>query len=401
MILIPVRTETPIRRSPTANFVLIALNVLIHVVLNGERNPFIQGFRQQYLVLHSSYPALHEFLTYQFLHAGWMHLGGNMLFLWVFGNAVNGKMGHAAYVFFYLAAGVFAALGFAFRGNADLLGASGAIAGVTCAYLVLFPRSHVTVLYLFFFVGTFELPAMIMIVIKIILWDNIVAPSIGGADNVATQAHLAGYLFGFLAGMGLLLLRVLPRDQFDMLALLKRWNQRRALQAAMADPRARAEAQYGRVARPVELSPVLRAAEEARLDRVTDLRQRIGEHLDAGQTGPAATLCEQLVELDPTQCLSARHQMMVAREFYATGRFPQTAAAFERYLSMYGGMSEADEVRLLLGIIYARDLKQYERAEQHLAETCRRLRDPSRRQQALQWLTQVRAALGKAAPEGS
>ena len=227
-MLNPIRTETDVHRTPLANYGLIALNVLIFVSLDVLGDARAQLFKLTNLALHCAAPSLHEFITYQFIHGDLAHLLGNMLFLWVFGNAVNAKLGNVAYLFYYLAAGVFAAFGFALTSSGDLLGASGAIAGVTTAYLVLFPRSRVTVLYWLFFVGTFELPAMVIIGLKIILWEIIIAPQVVCAGNIATGAHLAGYLFGLLSVRLMLLIRVVPRDQFDMLALLKRWHQRRA-----------------------------------------------------------------------------------------------------------------------------------------------------------------------------
>ena len=397
-MIIPIRTETPVRRTPLANYALVAVNVLLFAFLDGSGSRSLQEFKATYLTLNTAYPSLHEFVTYQFIHADWAHLLGNMLFLWVFGNAVNAKLGNAAYVLFYVAAGILAAWGYALTGAYPLLGASGSIAGVTTAYLALFPRSHVTVLYWFFFIGTFELPALILIGLKIILWDNVIAPSIAGSGNVATEAHLYGYLFGFVATMGMLLIRVLPRDQFDMLALLKRWSQRRAYRAMMADPQARAQAQYGRVARPITLSPQQQATENARLDRISGLRLQISELLARGDSAAASALYEELIGIDPGQCLSARNQITVARQFYATGRTPQAAAAFERYLDSYGGDPEAREVRLLVGIIFARDLQQYEAAERHLAIAYQKLTDPTRREQCMQWLSEVRGALGKTPP---
>ena len=118
-MLIPIRTETPIRGTPLANYALIGLNVLFFLVLDSSGRPQLQQFKDQHLVLHADAPQVHEFATYQFIHADWMHLAGNMVFLWVFGNAVNAKLGHVAYVLFYLAAGVFAALGYAWGGTAD------------------------------------------------------------------------------------------------------------------------------------------------------------------------------------------------------------------------------------------------------------------------------------------
>ena len=116
----------------------------------------------------------------RFAPADVWHLVGNMLFLWVFGNGVNAKLGDLPYLFFYLAGGVFAGVVFGWLSADELLGASGSIAAVTTAYLVLYPRSRVTVLFAFFFITFFEVPATIIIAVKIILWDNILAPQIAG-----------------------------------------------------------------------------------------------------------------------------------------------------------------------------------------------------------------------------
>ncbi len=393
-MIIPIRTETQTHRTPVANGILLALNVLLFAVFDFAGGPELQHIKDQHFLLHTAAPSIHEFITYQFVHGDITHLIGNMLFLWVFGNAVNAKMGNLSYLLFYLAAGVFAAFGFALSSSADLLGASGAIAGVTTAYLVLFPRSRVTVIYWLIFIGTTELPAMLFIGLKIVLWDNIMSPRLSGGGNVAFNAHLAGYLFGLVVPLCLLLFRLLPRDQFDLLALFKRWNQRRAFQSALADPDAAAQATYGRIARPVTLDPNLRQAEEAKLDQVSGIRVRISECINTGDIGAAATLYEQLVGIDPAQCLSARHQMTIAREFYSTGRTPQAASTFERYLTMYANTDEAAEVQLLLGIIYARDLGQFEAASRHLGAVRDRLQ-PQRQAQCDEWLGQIRQSLSQ------
>jgi membrane associated rhomboid family serine protease len=228
--MIPISTDTPIRRTPWVNYALIALNVLIFLATGGVENASRPNHPLnrwvELAVLDGTSPQLYQFFTYQFLHANWAHIGGNMLFLWVFGNAVNAKMGHGPYLFFYLAGGVFAATGYGFYRDASMVGASGAIAAVTTAYLALFPRSHITVLYWFFIIGTFELPSMLLIVFKMILWDNVMAPRMVADSNVAFGAHLAGYAFGFAAAAGMLALRCLPRDQFDIVALWRRRLQR-------------------------------------------------------------------------------------------------------------------------------------------------------------------------------
>lgn len=396
MLIIPIRTESVSRGKPTANYVLLAVNVLAFLLLgHGTLGRAATAFQERYLVFESTDPGFLQFFTYQFLHADFWHLIGNMLFLWVFGNSVNTKMGDVPYMLFYLSGGVFAAWGYAavhpdpFR----LMGASGAIAAVTTAYLVLFPRSRVTMLLWLFFIHFFELPAMVLICFKIIAWDNIFAPMLSGAGQVAHQAHLAGYLFGFVTALTMLIVRAVPRDQFDILALWKRWNQRREFAAAMADPAAAARARLGTAARVAQPNATQRKAEEQQLDQITTLRGRISELLDTSEAEAATEAYEELVALDPKQCLSERLQLVVARAIYAKARFPQAAAAFERFIECYKHSRELAEVRLLVGIIYARDLQQYEIAKDHLVQAADQLRDTKRRAQCTEWLKDVRAAL--------
>lgn len=398
MIVIPIRTESVARRTPATNIALIGLNVLAFLAFDERFGiAALASLKEDYLYFQGHSPAILQFFTYQFMHADAMHLLGNMLFLWVFGNSVNGKMGDVPYLLFYLAGGVFAAWGYALA-NPDvsyLLGASGAVAAITTAYLVLFPRSHVTVfIWFFLFIHFIEVPAMLLIGLKIIVWDNMIAPNIGQGDRIAYSAHLSGYLFGFGGALVMLFLRGLPRDQFDLLAVWRRWHQRRSWQAL--DP---ATAQYGNVARTVHADPRKQAEEESRFGRIADLRAKIGDLLDARNLAQAASVYEQLLQLAPAQCLPERQQLEVARHFYAGQQFRQAATSFERFIDCYPGSWDAPNVRLLLGIIYARDLREFEAADRHLSGSIGQLRDQARRDQCLEWLTSVRLALGRPAPE--
>lgn len=403
-MLLPISTDTPIRRTPWVNYGLIGLNVLIYMLprmMGGTGGPNSPVNRLLDVgALDSSAPELYQFFTYQFLHANWAHIGGNMLFLWIFGNAVNSKMGNGPYLFFYLAGGIFAATVYGFMTEGQMVGASGAIAAVTTAYLALFPRSHVTVIYWFFIIGTFEVPSMFLIIFKMILWDNILAAQMVPESNVAFGAHLAGYGFGFTAAAGMLALRFLPRDQFDIVALWRRRLQRRYAQAAMADPNAQARAHFGRVARPVTVDGVtIRPLPDSATDQATDLRMQIAEALSRNDRDTAADLYEKLLELDPRQVLGRQQQLDVANQLYTLNRLPQAAAAYEKYLSAYSNSPESDAVKLLLGIIYARDLQQYEIAEGHLRQSLDRLTDDRRREQARHWLDVAAQALGRPAGE--
>ena len=401
-MIIPIRTESRIRRTPYVNLLLIGINMSFFLLL--DENLFgdtVNSLKDRYLAFESSGPAFYQFFTYQFLHADVWHLFGNLLFLWVFGNSVNGKMGDGPYLLFYLAGGVFAAWGWAVTnpGPGHLVGASGAIAAITTAYLALFPRSRVTVMVWFLLIYFFELSAMIIIGLKIVVWDNILAPSFGPPDNVANQAHLAGYLFGFVGALAMLFVRAIPRDQFDILALWRRWHLRREFAAGMSRQAGAAEARFGSVARTDPVSPARRAIEEQQLDKIAELRSRISEAVVRRDLENATANHEELISIDPGQCLSEIQQLDIAREYYRTNRSAQAAAAFERFAASYPHSRETANIQLLLGIIYARDLRQYEVADKHLTRSLEALHDEGRRAQCLQWLRDVRAALGGSAPE--
>lgn len=400
--MIPIRTDTPVRQTPLANYALIAANMLVFFMMDILAPAQFQSFKLNVLVLKGALPEWWQFFTYQFLHDGSniFHLAGNMLFLWVFGNSVNAKMGNIPYLLFYLAGGVFAGWGFCLANDAPLMGASGSIAAITTAFLVLFPRSRIVFLFIFFIITTFELPSLWVILFKIVLWDNVLAPALHrGAGQVAYAAHLWGYAYGFVASLAMLLIRALPRDQFDLLGLVKRWNQRREFASGMKDPGAQARAKHGTVARAIQTDPKKQSEEQARLDHVMELRSNIQQALaDKARHQEAADYYEQLMLRDPEQYLSRANQLVIARLFYAQHKFPQAAHAFETYLRHYPQADESEDVHLLLGIIYARDLKQYQAAEEHLNKVEESLKDQGRREQCRQWLEVVAEALKPATP---
>lgn len=142
-------------------------------------------------------------ITYTFLHGSWFHLLGNMLYLWVFGDDVEDALGHPAFIVFYLAAGMAAALA---QGLPDpespytVVGASGATSGVLGAYLVMFPRSHVNVLVpIFVVVDVVQLPAWVVLTFwfAVQLAYEWAGPAVSG--GIAFRAHIGGFLFGVLA----------------------------------------------------------------------------------------------------------------------------------------------------------------------------------------------------------
>jgi len=153
-------------------------------------------------------------LTAQFLHAGWLHIAGNMLFLWVFGDNVEDAMGPRRYLLFYLAAGYIAALAQVYTDTSEvipLVGASGAIAGVLGAYLVLYPRATVVAIVPFLFFLPLRVPAPALIAVWFLTQvfsgvATIGMETVGGEGGTAWFAHIGGFVAG-LASARLLALR--------------------------------------------------------------------------------------------------------------------------------------------------------------------------------------------------
>jgi membrane associated rhomboid family serine protease len=153
--------------------------------------------------------------TSMFMHGGFLHIAGNMLFLWVFGNNIEDSLGRPLFVLFYVLAGLIAVYTQALidpSSTAPTIGASGAIAGVLGAYALLFPQARVlTLIFIIFFVTLVEIPALVLLAIWFILQFlpalGQVAVESGGGEGVAYFAHVGGFLFGLAVAGAMLLVR--------------------------------------------------------------------------------------------------------------------------------------------------------------------------------------------------
>ena len=193
--------DTSRRTTPIVTYVLIALNLLFFFVELSGGEPFIQRWSvvPSRLLANpgADFPTI---FTSMFMHAGWLHLGGNMLYLWIFGDNVEDSLGHLKFLIFYLLCGVaatLAQLAFSAGSNVPNLGASGAIAGVLGSYLVLFPRGQVKVL-----MGRGVIPMPALVVIG--LW--IVLQLVSGIGSISSSAQTGGVAYmahigGFIAGL--------------------------------------------------------------------------------------------------------------------------------------------------------------------------------------------------------
>ena len=193
--------DTSRRTAPLVTYALVALNVLFFFVEQNGGDAFIGtwAFVPSRFVANPSGDVLTLF-TSMFMHGGWLHLGGNMLYLWIFGDNVEDRFGHIKFTIFYLLCGLaatFAQLAFSLGSNVPNLGASGAIAGVLGSYILLFPQGRIRVLQ-----GqrVVQMPALLVIGFWIVLQFFSEIGSIANTaqtGGVAYMAHIGGFLAGF------------------------------------------------------------------------------------------------------------------------------------------------------------------------------------------------------------
>ncbi len=218
--MIPLKDDNPVERAPIVTLAIIALNVLAfgwqvfgvglqESVLRAGAIPY-EILTFQDIELRDVVPPPFTILTSMFMHGGLGHIASNMWFMWIFGNNVEDALGRFRFVAFYLLSGVVAALAqtvaAAMTGDVlvPMVGASGAIAGVLAAYLVLFPRSRIVALvFIVFFIRILPVPASFFIGLWFVM--QVLSVVFGGSPGVAVFAHIGGFIAGYL------LIRVMGR----------------------------------------------------------------------------------------------------------------------------------------------------------------------------------------------
>ncbi len=207
--MIPLKDENPTHAFPIVTYGLIALNVVVFLYqlgLGAAENQFIYEFALIPAQLTSGLDLgdIQDVFSSMFMHAGWAHIGGNMLYLWIFGDNVEDAMGKGKYLLFYLLGGLGAAAVHIFTNPGSQIptvGASGAIAAVLGAYLVLYPQSKVlTLLALGYFIRLTMVPASIILGLWFVLQFFQGVLSLGGPDvgGVAFWAHIGGFAVGVI-----------------------------------------------------------------------------------------------------------------------------------------------------------------------------------------------------------
>ena len=207
--MIPIRDQIPTRRTPVVNYLLIGINILVFILmwLSGSSQ---EALVEQFAMIPShfadgiTFRDILTIFTSMFMHAGLAHIAGNMLYLWIFGDNVEDSLGPIKYLLFYLAGGVLASVTHILTNPGSQLptvGASGAIAAVLGAYLVLYPQSKiVTFIPLGFFLRMTIVPAVFVLGLWFVLQLFNGVLSLGQADvgGVAFWAHIGGFIAGIV-----------------------------------------------------------------------------------------------------------------------------------------------------------------------------------------------------------
>jgi len=210
-MFIPLKDLNPHRTTPVINISLILANVLVFLYQFTLPQRTLEAFVMANATVPRHFAALLSghgnfettfltLITSMFLHSGFIHIAGNMLFLWIFGDNVEDAFGHFGYLFFYLVCGVGASLVhilFNLNSNLPAVGASGAISGVMGAYLILYPRERILTLV---FIFLLPIPAVFILVYWFVLQFLAGVSSLGMAatGGVAVWAHVGGFLIGML-----------------------------------------------------------------------------------------------------------------------------------------------------------------------------------------------------------
>ncbi|MBX3363681.1 MAG: rhomboid family intramembrane serine protease [Phycisphaeraceae bacterium] len=364
-MIIPLGTDRPLSRSPKVTSWLIAANVLVAIGMlllarfDAQR---AENVIQMFAVWGGDFK-VHTLLTSAFLHGGFLHLLFNMLTLWVFGPNVEDRLGRLGYLGLY-GAGAAASGGLhaAFE-DAAAIGASGAIAAVVGAYLVLFPRTQVRVLFFFIIIGVFSIPAWWFIAAAIA--KDLLAQGLGQQNGIANLAHLGGYGFGFTTAWLLLATGRLSREPYDLFTVVRQSRRRSALR----DAQFHAQAQKTRLEREAQ-----RVAEsgraDARIEAVSQARRRVVERLSRRDLDGAAAGYRALIEEFGRDAgtLGSQHMIELGKHYYAAGDYEMSVLVYERFLAAYPLDIEAASVRLLLGVLHARYLNDPVRAKVLLSE---------------------------------
>ena len=364
-MLFPLGTDRLPPRRPTITITLVVLNLLVFI---GVALAVRAGVTTHEQVIRWGAVTRLDFhpwslVTSVFLHdpSGLGHVGFNMLFLWVFGQAVEARLGSLGFAAFYLVGGAAACLAHMVVTPAPAIGASGAVAAVSGAYLALFPRSTVRVLLFFFLIGIYHIPAIWFICFYIAIDLLSQASSfLGRSNDVANAAHLGGYAFGFSTAMLLLAVGLLPRTELDMLYLFKQRRRRKEMRAVAQEFGSPFDHAGPTTPTPRRVSEGSAEVSDPHAEIKSEIVRLLREEDDAGALARYRNAPEDVT-------LNDADQAELGNRALASGDASLAARAYEALLKKRGERptgpgGPSDDFRLLLASILVRRLDRSEEA---------------------------------------
>ena len=330
-------------------------------------------------------------ITSAFFHAGFMHIFGNMLFLLVFGPSVEDRLGRFWFLLFYMAGATLSGLAHIAAEINPAIGASGAVAAVSGAFLVLFPHVRIKCIWFFFIIHA---PAWWLIGLFVVL--DLMAQVFTPENGIANIAHLGGYAFGAGLSLVLLLTKLLPREQYDMFSLAQQRKRRSEFRVASEIHKLAGVYQGDQ-----ELDP--------QMADIADHRAKIGSMVSQRDLPGACALYLQMLErfaqptdtkrkgkqADTSKLLTLHRdaQYQIANHFYQSGQRTESAEAFARLLDTYPEDSERTVITVLLARIRAHDLGDPVGAIELLEELGSKMHDADTQAIIDQELDSVRALI--------
>tara|TARA_A100001391_G_scaffold82721_3_gene54071 strand:- start:152 stop:1282 length:1131 start_codon:yes stop_codon:yes gene_type:complete len=315
-------------------------------------------------------------ITSAFFHAGFMHIFGNMLFLLVFGPSVEDRLGRFWFLLFYMAGAILSGLAHIAADTSSAIGASGAVAAVSGAFLVLFPHVRIKCIWFFFIISIIHAPAWWLIGLFIVL--DLIAEVFSPDNGIANIAHLGGYAFGAGLSLVLLLTKILPRERYDLFSLAQQRKRRSEFRVASEMHKLAGVYQGDQ-----ELDP--------QTADIADHRAKIGSMVSQRDLPGACELYLQMLErfAQPTETkrkgkqadtsklltLHRDAQYQIANHFYQSGQRTESAEAFARLLDTYPEDSERTVITVLLARIRAHDLGDPMGAIELLEELASKMHD--------------------------
>ena len=378
-MFVPIGTDRPTRRRPRVVEGLILLNMLIYLAgLVGELVGVgsLEDLMNWLSVSRGDFHVI-NLVTYQFGHSpsDILHLLFNMLGLWIFGVSLNDRLGHLSFLAFYLIGGAVAGMAHIMDSPAPVIGASGSVCALIGGFIALFPRSRIRLLVLFFIIGIYEVRSLWVVAFYVLIdfigW-------VGPSDTaVAYVAHLSGYIYGFLLALLLLSTRIIKSDDFDVLFLLRQKKRRTAWKNVIQQTKS------------TSVPGAIASGDSKHLEELASMRRAIQDAMGVQDWASAAESWSKLAQIDAHACLAEQKHLELANRLFATGHRVEAASAYARYLIRYSNTPQASEVKLMLGLLYARHLERRDDARLLLEEAVDDVREDKQRSLARQLLDEL------------